>query len=179
MRPGFTLLEVLIAVTIAAMLLLSADVVFEQLADSRVSAARGAAERDDTQNSMELVRRWVRQVDVSPRVGVGNIPHVFAGDSIEAHFVSSCIAPGGWERECEVALRIVSDSGGSALTAISSMGDSASLRGRGRELSLQYLIEASGPRKWVRSWPAGPTTPIAIGIMSPSDTTVFRIGARG
>ena len=179
MRSGFTLLEVLVAVIVSAALLLAADAVFEQLANSRVTAAREATERDRSRNARALIRIWLRHVDVSPQIGASGLPHVFAGDSVEARFTSSCIAPGGWERECQVTLGVSSDSTGAVLTAVSSTGDSASLRSSDRGQELRYLIDAANGGTWERSWPAGPTVPIAVAVVTPKDTTVFRIGARG
>jgi prepilin-type N-terminal cleavage/methylation domain-containing protein len=179
MRSGFTLLEVLVAVIVSAALLLAADAVFEQLADSRVASAHEATERDHVQNARELIRSWLRQVVVSPQIDASGLPHEFGGDSVAAHFTSSCIAPGGWERECQVTLGVSSDSTGAVLTAVSSTGDSASLRSSGRGQELLYLIDAANGGEWMRSWPVGPTVPIAVAVVTPKDTTVFRIGARG
>ncbi len=179
MRTGFTLIEILVAVMISAALLLSADIVFEQVADSRAAASRAAAERDQTQNAAIMISRLVRQVDVSSRLGSGSTMHAFTGDSVSARFTSSCIAPGGWERECDVSLHVTADSTGAAIVAVSSTGDSARFRVRDRVLLLGYLTDATGGGHWIRSWPAGPTVPIAIGVMSPMDTVIWRIGARG
>ena len=179
MRTGFTLLEVLVAVMIAATLLLSADLVFEQLADSRQAMARATVERDRAENSAETIRRWVRQVDVSPHPGPGSAPHAFAGDATEASFTSSCLAAGGWERECDVSLRITTGSESAALVAVSSTGDSARLTVHGRTLAIRYLMDAANGGRWLSSWPSGPTVPIAIGIVSRADTIAYRIGARG
>lgn len=182
MRSGFTLLEVLVAVMISATLLMSADVVFDQLADSRVAATRAANKRNHAENDMALIRRWVRQIDVSPRSGPGLTPHTFAGDRTTARFTSSCIAPGGWERECDVSFHVTpgaAGAAGAALVAVSSTGDSARIGMRDKSLALRYLIDAAGDGHWVNSWPSGPTVPLAIGIMSRTDTVLCRIGARG
>jgi prepilin-type N-terminal cleavage/methylation domain-containing protein len=179
MRSGFTLLEVLVAVMIAATLLLSADVVFEQLADSRAAAERAATEWNRTENDMALIRRWVRQVEVSPGVGSGSTHHAFAGDSATARFTSSCIVPGGWERECDVSFHVTSDSTGASLVAVSSAGDSARLGAVDRSLALRYLSDAAGNGRWANSWPSGPTAPLAIVIVTRKDTLLLRIGARG
>jgi len=179
MRTGFTLLEVLVAIMIAATLLLSADVVFEQLADSRAAAARATVERDRAQNTLALIRRWVRQVDISPSLGPGSVPREFAGDSVTAHFQSSCVAPGGWERACDVTLHVVSSSDTLALVATSSSADSVRFGAHDRILVLRYLMDAANGGRWVSSWPAGPTAPIAIGIVRAADTVLCRIGPRG
>jgi prepilin-type N-terminal cleavage/methylation domain-containing protein len=178
-RTGFTLLEVLVAVMIAAALLLSADVVFEQMADSRSSTARAAMDRDRMQNATAAMRSWVRQIDVSPGHGPTSSPRSFVGDGIESKFTSWCVAPGGWERECDVSLRAVADSNRIGVVALSSTGDSATLLVRDSTVALRYLIDAADGGRWVNSWPQGPTVPLAIGIVSRSDTIVFRVGARG
>ena len=179
MRPGFTLLEILVAVTIAAALLLAADAVFEQLADSRMLAARAELQRDGAQNAREVIGRLVRQVDVSPQAGAPGTTHGFLGDSVGAQFTSSCIAPGGWERECQVTLRIASDSTGVLVVAVTSTGDSASLRTHDGASVIRYLMDASGGGHWATNWPGGPTPPIAIGIASRTDTLLLRLGERG
>ncbi len=177
-RTGFTLLEVLVAVIIAATLLLSADAVFEQLASSRDGTARSTGVRDEKQNADALIRGWVRQIDISP-VGGSSQPHVFVGDAGETRFTSWCVAAGGWERECSVSLRTTADSSGVGVVAVSATGDSARIQMRDSTIALRYLIDAKDGGHWVDRWPSGPTVPIAIGIVSPSDTIVYRVGARG
>lgn len=168
---------------IAAVFLLSADIVFEQLASSRTATARAAIERDDAQNATASIRRWVRQVDVSPSNGPRLTPHAFSGDSTTTHFTSWCATAGNWERECDVSLRVVTDSGGSEIIAESSNGDSARVPVHYREIALRYLIDAQDGGHWSNNWPRGPTVPQAIGVVSKSvsqsDTVVWRIGARG
>ena len=178
MRTGFTLLEVLVAVMIAATLLLSADVVFEQMANSRDGAAQATLRRDQAQNGAAVIRRLVRQIDVSP-ISATSVPHSFVGDSVQSRFTSWCIAPGDWERECTVSLHAVADSNGAALVANSSTGDSARIQVSGRTVVLQYLIDVANGGRWVNSWPMGPTVPLAVGIMSQSDTVILRVGVRG
>lgn len=178
-HTGFTLLEILVAVMIAATLLVSADMVFEQLADSRDKDASAAMARDETQNAGALVQRWVRQIDISPEAGPTHGSHNFGGDSAQMRFTSWCISAGGWERECDVSLRAVLDSSGAALLAESSSGDSARVRLRDSTVALRYLMDANNGGHWVNSWPIGPTVPIAIGVVSRSDTVVYRVGARG
>lgn len=179
LRSGFTLLEVLVAVMIAATVLLAADIVFEQLADSRSVIARSATKVDRERNAASTVVRWVSQVDISPRSGPGVQPRSFGGNETSATFVSWCLAPGGWERECEVTLRVARDTNASAIVASASTGESVRLPIHGTDATLRYLLDARGGGHWLRSWGAGPTTPLAIGIVSGADTLVLRIGARG
>lgn len=178
-RSGFTLLEVLVAVMIAATVLLAADIVFEQLADSRSVIDRSTSKVDRERNAASTVARWVAQVDVSPRSGPGARPRSFGGNDTSATFVSWCLAPGGWERECDVTLHVARDTNAVAIVAIASTGDSAELPMHGSEVALRYLLDARDGGHWLRSWGAGPTTPLAIGIVSGADTLVLRIGARG
>jgi prepilin-type N-terminal cleavage/methylation domain-containing protein len=178
-RTGFTLLEVLVAVLISATLLISADMVFEQLAESRTETASSALQRDETQDAGALVRRWVRQIDISPEAGPPHGSHNFGGDSAQMRFTSWCVAAGGWERECDISVRTRIDSTGAALLAESSYGDSARTELRDSTIVLRYLMDAANGGHWVNNWPIGPTVPIAIGVVSRSDTIVYRVGARG
>lgn len=183
-RSGFTLLEVLVAVMIAATVLLAADVVFEQLADSRSVISRSAIEIDRERNASSTLSSWVAQADVSPR-SPGAQPRSFGGDETSATFTSWCLAPGGWERECEVTLHVAKDTGDTSDTspatiiAIASTGDSVQLTMHGTGIAIRYLLDAQGGGHWLRSWGTGPTTPLAIGVVSGADTLVLRIGARG
>lgn len=177
-RGGFTLLEVLVAVMIAAIVLLAADIVFEQLADSRSVIARSAIKVDRERNAAFTMVRWVAQVDVSPRSGPGAQPRSFGGNDTSATFVSWCFAPGGWERECEVTLHVADDTN-AAIVANASTGESVQLTMHHKDAALRYLLDARGGGHWLQSWGEGPTTPLAIGIVSGADTLVLRIGARG
>lgn len=178
MRPGFTLLEVLVAVMAAAALLVSADFVFTQLADSSHGTIMSAAMRDSARNSVEVLRGWTRQVDVSPRRGAAGTPHFFSGDSTHTQFTSACVSPGGWEVECFITVGIETDSAGATLTAVSSVHDTVRLR-RDHVMQLRYLAGAAGAGRWESNWPAGQTVPLAIGMITPVDTVIYRIGARG
>jgi len=164
---------------ISATLLISADMVFEQLAESRNATAASSSERDGTQNAGALMRSWVRQIDISPSGVSTQGSHNFGGDSAQTRFTSWCAAAGGWERECNISVKVTVDSTGATLLAESSYGDSARIKSRDSTIALRYLMDATDGGHWVNSWPVGPTVPIAIGVVSRSDTVIYRVGARG
>lgn len=178
-RPGFTLVEILVAMTVAAIVLLGADIVYEQLAAGSHALAIATRVDDASRNADLLVRQLVREVDVSP-TGPGRSARTFGGDSLSAHFISWCSRPGGWKAECEVLLKVVHDtSAGGAVAAITSSGDTAQLRTRAPAAVLRYLLDARNGGTWLVAWGEGPSVPEAIGIVAGADTTVLRIGDRG
>lgn len=179
-RRGFTLLEVLVAAMVAAVVLLGADLAYEQLAGN-AHALAGAARAGDMSRTQELgLRRLVQQIDVSPRTATGAAPRTFGGDARRARFTSWCPRPGGWERECDVLLEVVRDTAGiGSVVATTSSGDTAGVVTGKTPTVLRYLLDARNGGNWLAAWGDGPTAPLAIGIIAGTDTTVLRIGARG
>lgn len=178
-RAGFTLIEILVAMTVAAVVLLGADVVYEQLAAGSHAFAIAARAEDTSRNADLLVRQLVREVDVSPR-DAGVPARTFGGDSLSAHFTSWCTRPGGWKAGCEVLLKVVRDTpAAGAVAAITSTGDTARIRTRAPAVALRYLLDARNGGTWLVSWGQGPNVPQAIGIIAGEDTTVLRVGGRG
>lgn len=178
-RPGFTLIEILVAMTVAAVVLLGADLVYEQLAASGHALASAARVDDAARGGEMLLRQLIREVDVSPSDS-GTSLRTFGGDAREARFTSWCTRPGGWKAECQVDLRVGSDTtAGGSIVAVTSTGDTAQIRLPSATTVLRYLLDASNGGHWLVSWGHGPTVPQAIGVVSGNDTTVLRIGSRG
>lgn len=178
-RPGFTLVEILVAMTLAAVVLLGADIVYEQLADGSHALAIATRADDASRTGDLLVRQLVRQVDVSPVAS--EVPgRTFSGDSLSARFTSWCMRPGGWTTECQVFLQVMRDStAGSAVAAMTSTGDTAAIRANAPVAALRYLLDARNGGTWLVTWGQGPNVPLAIAIVSGRDTTVLRVGERG
>ena len=133
---------------------------------------------------MSLLTHDINEVEKRMRASLDALKREFSGlrtGRASANLLDpvQVMVAGGWERECDISLRAVLDSSGAALLAESSSGDSARVRLRGSTIVLRYLMDANNGGHWVNSWPIGPTVPIAIGVVSRSDTVVYRVGARG
>lgn len=172
-RPGFTLLELIVAIAVGAIVLLGARALADRLGDSAStigasSRSAAAAMHDDRE-----LRAIVGQMEVATDGSVN-----FGGSATEAHFNSWCRVAAGWEEPCAVTLSVTS-SQTSAVLVDATSGRPPTLDTIAAGATLLYLARADGGGSWIRRWGDGVTVPIAIGIATPRDTTILRIGSRG
>lgn len=173
-RAGFTLVEVIVALLVSAMVLLGARMLLEQLSEnaSRTIAAAGRADADA--NGERLLR------DLAGRLEVGTDGATqFSGEAHAARFGSWCDTPSGWPERCAVALVVREGRSGSAILATFASGDSLTLLTRTVPIELRYLDDPRAGGRWFTSWGAGITAPLAFAVIAGRDTMIVRIGERG
>jgi prepilin-type N-terminal cleavage/methylation domain-containing protein len=173
-RAGFTLLEVLVALSIAGMVLLGARAMLAQLADAADRIARAAASSDREANAERLLRALVAGVEASDGSTIR-----FVGDERAARFVTWCEGAGGWQERCAVTIGLVPRPQGVALAALFPDGTTMVLRDGLGSGALRYLHSAGDGGTWLHSWQSTVTTPLAIGVVADGDTLILRIGERG
>lgn len=175
-RSAFTLIEVLVAITIGAIVLLGARDVMGQLADAVHRLRLQATTLERTANS----ERDLRDVMANVEVGVpGSEP--FVGNADSAIFSAWCGMPGGWVERCSVALTIESavvDSGYARWSLLARFGGRRDLvfTRVARSVRLLYLNSAAYGGQWYTRWTAGIRAPLAIGIVMDRDTMFVRVG---
>lgn len=180
-RHGFTLLELLVALVVSAVVLLGARAISETLADGAHRSTVAATDADQSVNSERLLREVVGRIEVADR---GD--RRFDGTSKRARFASWCAVPAGWLERCSGALLLDStaalDGGVSprhTLLLVLSTGDSIPLRAGFERGSLWYITASEHGSTWYREWGNGITVPAAIGVVIDGDTTLVRLGDRG
>ena len=171
---GFTLVEVMVALVVSAIVLLGARAMLGEVGDAAVRISSESARLDTNANAEHALRVLVRNLDL----GYAN-DAVFAGDVRQVTFVSWCDTPSGWQERCKVALTIEKRQGGDALVVQTSRSNAIIVRDRVRNGSLRYLTTVYRGGEWIRTWGAGITAPLAIGIILDSDTLIVPIGERG
>jgi prepilin-type N-terminal cleavage/methylation domain-containing protein len=171
---GFTLIEVMVSLVVSAIVLLGARAMLGEVGDAAARISAESARLDTNANAERALRVLVRNLDL----GYSN-EAVFAGDVRRVTFVSWCDTPSGWQERCKVALTIEKRQGGDALVVQTSRSDAIIVRDRVRNGSLRYLTTVYGGGEWIRTWGAGITAPLAIGIILDSDTLIVPIGERG
>jgi len=171
---GFTLIEVMVALVVSAVVLLGARAMLGAVGDAATRISAEGARLDTNANADHALRALVRNLDL----GYAN-DAVFAGDLREVTFVSWCDTPGGWQERCKVAITIEKREGGDALVVHTSRSDAIVVRDRVRNGSLRYLTTVYSGGEWIHTWGAGITAPLAIGIILDSDTLIVPIGERG
>jgi prepilin-type N-terminal cleavage/methylation domain-containing protein len=175
---GFTLIEVIAAVMVGAVILIGARELFIELdgAAQRIVVGSHAVDRDAN------AERLLRALTVRLEVGIDSTRR-FGGDEREAHFTSWCDVPSGWQERCDVTIRFDTLNGRMRLLLVrdtlSPIPVVTGLSG-GR---LRYLSSAVDGGVWFRTWSVGRTAPLAIGVLcdraAQGDTLVLRIGTRG
>ena len=171
---GFTLIELMVAITLSGIVLLGARALWESLAGSvdRLQTQATADARD--MNGERLLRSLVGRLEIATdRSGE------FAGDERQVSFTTWCDVPGGWQERCDAKLTIETDVVGEELVARLSTGDVITLERGFSTGKLRYLNDPIGGGVWFRIWGHGITAPLAIGVITDGDTTIVRIGERG
>lgn len=171
-RAGFTLLEVMVAITISAVLLLGARALLEQVGSSAEAIAGSAAAVDREANAERLVRALVGRAE-QPEVG-----REFVGTPQGARFSTWCDVPAGWLERCAVSLGVLRV-GDSNVLALETGGEVIPVRRGFAEGHILYLRDAGDGGMWLREWSSAASAPLALGVVMDRDTVILRLGERG
>lgn len=172
-RRGFTLVEVVVALAISALVILSGRMLLESLGDAADRIDRAARDGDGDANGERLLRALVGQIDV------GSKGATFGGDEQSAQFTSWCQSPRGWRERCRITLAIEEANAAPVLTTMLPGNDRVVLYRAAHTLRLRYLVDPSAGGTWFINWGGGLLAPRAIGVIADSDTLIIRIGEHG
>ena len=177
-RPGFTLIEVLVALSVAALVVLGGRALLEAISSAANSIVLTSANTDRAANAERLLRVLVGQIEVGKALGSS-----FVGDEQSTEFTTWCGSPRGWTERCRARLSIepVFDTQGETLTLMAelSTGQRLVLQRAHGKLALSYLTDAAFGGRWTRQWQESYTAPRALGVIIDDDTVIVRIGERG
>lgn len=178
-RRGFTLVEVLVALALSGLVLLSAHALLSGVGDRAHALALGADTLTARVTGARTLRLLVGQLEVgTPASGP------FAGAPGEVSFTSWCDMPAGWQERCAVTLDFEAANGVPALVARVNQGTTPQVLVRGfRAGAFRYLASAADGGRWFERWGTAITAPVALGVVLDQgtriDTLVVRIGERG
>jgi prepilin-type N-terminal cleavage/methylation domain-containing protein len=153
-RPaGFTLVEVLVALTIGALVVLLAHQLFGAVADrgKTLTAARTAL--DHSANA----RRWLDATFLSLDVGTEGAGG-FEGRPNHVAFTTCLLTPDGWFERRQVTL----DAEQGRLRAMVSPGTPIALMDSVTDVQFDYLLEPGAESRWVREWVSPVSAPVAV-----------------
>ncbi|MHB1329011.1 MAG: PulJ/GspJ family protein [Gemmatimonadales bacterium] len=169
-RRGFTLLELMVALVVGGLTLAGASAILGNLYESAAHLQAEVARMDRLANG----ERLIREVAASFQPGNGH-NSTFFGTPRAAHFSSWCLVSDGWFERCVVDLTPRSDG-----LYLSLRYDNESLFSEVRlempQRELRYLADAADGGRWLAEWAAGTSAPLAIGVVSVTDTMVVRLG---
>jgi prepilin-type N-terminal cleavage/methylation domain-containing protein len=181
-RRGFTLVEVLVALTIGAVVVLLAHQLFAGVADRgrTLTLARTALDRGAN------ARRWLDATFLSLDVGTDGASG-FEGRPDHATFATWLLTPDGWFERRVVTIARQDD----RLVASVAPGQAIALSDSVRDVGFDYLLEPGAESRWVREWVSPVSAPVAIRVRVTrergtgeerrvvTDTLLFLIKERG
>jgi prepilin-type N-terminal cleavage/methylation domain-containing protein len=172
---GFTLVELVAALGLSALVLLGAQVLLGQLGESGARFAHEAADADATANGERVLRSLVRHAETGT-----DSSWRFSGDAMSVRFTTSCLTSAGLLEPCHVRLIVGTAGDVATLTAVVSGSDTLRLwtRPRGGMAALRYYDAGSRDDAWLPEWPSSIALPAAVAIMLSTDTLVLRAGGR-
>ena len=180
-NAGFTLIEVVIALVISAIVVLTGRQMLEAIGGESRRVHSASEEATFEANADRVLRELIGRMEIGSTIERG-----FGGTERHATFSSWCEVPEGWLESCRVSLTIDSAAHTNALvltTRIASRDESQGallvLRQGFAHGALRYLSSASDGGVWFHAWGQGITAPLAIGIILGFDTAIVAIGERG
>jgi prepilin-type N-terminal cleavage/methylation domain-containing protein len=173
-RAGFTLIEIVVALVVSAIVMLGARAMLGEVGDDALRISAETRRLDSEANGERTLRALVRRLDLGT-----DEASQFAGDPRQVSFASWCDVPSGWQERCAVTLTLEPRAGNSALVIHTSKGAALLVRDRIGTGEFRYLTTVTGGGEWIRVWGAGITAPLAIGVILDRDTLIVPIGERG
>lgn len=171
-RPGLTLVEVVVALTLAATAALLAHAVLGAVSSSATDAVTTGAKADADANGERELRRLVGSAE-------GGAPaRAMRGDSSTVTWSAWCKAPGGWLERCVVRLTIRRDHGAPRLVLRLPAEGELLIQDSLRAPRLAYLVDGSKGGQWRSAWTERNALPLAVALVSDDGLLLFRTGAR-
>lgn len=145
-RGGFTLIEVLVALTIASAVVLVAHRIFASVVDGSKAVADARHELDRSANA----RRWLKATFLS-------LEPPFEGRHESVSFTSWQQTAGGWFEQKPTILQL-NDS-----TLVGTTGSERLRLTTGvSSVAFDYLLDPGADTKWVREWVSPVSAPLAV-----------------
>ena len=152
-RRGFTLIEVIVALTIGALVVLVAHQLFAAVADR----GRTLIEAQTTFDRRANARRWLKATFLSLDVGTDGAVG-FDGRPEHAAFSTWLLTPDGWFERRQVTLS--AEQG--RLRAAVTRGTAIALSDTVTDVQFEYLLEPGTESRWVREWVSPVSAPVAV-----------------
>lgn len=173
-RKGFTLVEVMVAVTLTGVVALLAHQLFGAAADHSRRLRDARIELDRRSNA----HRFLAAAFLSLEVGIDSAGP-FLGDAERIQFPAWILTADGWLERKTVTLALDGD----RWFAAAPPEQEIELARGVTALRVDYLLEPGMESKWVAGWESAVSAPLAVRIRvtrgERADTMLYLIKARG
>ena len=172
-QVGMTLVEVMLALVLGALTVLTARALLNQLGLAGETLGRVARVEDERRNETRVLYALLRHADVRP-----DSLRRFTGDSTSAQFHSLCQRPGGWGEPCDVTVLLDSGRDSTALVGQLSTGEVLTLGRWDGRAELRYLSATPSGDQWLSEWGRSIVAPAALALVFSQDTIVVPVAGR-
>lgn len=172
-RSGMTLIELLVALSIAALVLSGATLLWLRVATLEAAIVQRATTSQAAAGGERLVRRLALAAQDLEDGGTR-----FLGQPTAFSLDSRCPSKFGWMEPCRVVVALT-QSTDSLSARVSVAMESRQLEfdlSLGPAPSFHYLTSASTSAQWTQHWAPGLAAPIAVALVRSRDTLYFRLG---
>lgn len=170
---GFTLVEVVVSLTVGGILVLLAHQMSVVVGDAGVEVSSTSVSADLEANADLLLASLLAQVEAGAEDEAR-----FLGDTHTAAFTTWCDRPTGWQERCRVTLGFV-ETPRPALAAVTRPGGGIVLKQGFGTGAFRYLSSAADGGTWISEWGDRTGPPLALGVLLDADTLILPVRPRG
>jgi prepilin-type N-terminal cleavage/methylation domain-containing protein len=169
---GFTLVELLAALSICGLALAGATALLDQLGDGSARIARESLRASREGNGGRLLERLLMDASIS----IDSTKH-FRGDDNTLELSTLCDAPGGWREACRVTLLIDRRGDSSVVLAVVPGSTALPVMRRAGTASFRYFRPMAGTdTTWVTQWSSNASLPVAMSVVARDDSIILPVG---
>lgn len=172
-RRGFTVLELVSALSLSALLLLTAVAAFGTLQRLATATQRRALEYNEHASGYHLLRELL----ATTQVGLSRSDRFF-GDERGVTTLALCRTGGGWRERCRVSIALAAVGDRTEVRWSAGLAMPEALLAVDGVAEFRYLGPDGRGTDWQSSWGSGVGAPRLVALVASSDTLFFGVGSR-